>query len=126
MRTNDFTAKQTILGLVEVVRLEIESKKKTLSIGDEELVQKIMSKVSDANKEFATEKEELRYWSVVTREVAWHEANTEESEEIINRLKSGDQLFAQKFFYGTNTNGCNISRSSKWREFHPPFSRNRA
>ena len=110
MRTNDFTAKQTILGLVEVVRLEIESKKKTLSIGDEELVQKIMSKVSEANKEFATEKEELRYWGIVTREVAWYEANTEESEEIINRLKSGDQLFAQKFFYSTNINGCNISR----------------
>ena len=110
MRTNDFTAKQTILGLVEVVRLEIESKKKTLSIGDEELVQKIMSKISEANKEFATEKEELRYWGIVTREVAWYEANTEESEEIINRLKSGDQLFAQKFFYSTNTNGCNISR----------------
>ena len=110
MRTNDFTAKQTILGLVEVVRLEIESKKKTLSIGDEELVQKIMSKVSEANKEFATEKEELRYWGIVTREVAWYEANTEESEEIINRLKSGDQLFAQKFFYSTNTNGRNISR----------------
>ena len=110
MRTNDFTAKQTILGLVEVARLEIESKKKTLTIGDEELVQKIMSKVSEANKEFATEKEELRYWGIVTREVAWYEANTEESEEIINRLKSGDQLFAQKFFYSTNTNGCNISR----------------
>ena len=110
MRTNDFTAKQTILGLVEVVRLEIESKKKTLTIGDEELVQKIMSKVSEVNKEFATEKEELRYWGIVTREVAWYEANTEESEEIINRLKSGDQLFAQKFFYSTNTNGCNISR----------------
>ena len=109
MRTNDFTAKQTILGLVEVVRLEIESKK-TLTIGDEELVQKIMSKVSEANKEFTTEKEELRYWGIVTREVAWYEANTEESEEIINRLKSGDQLFAQKFFYSTNTNGCNISR----------------
>lgn len=110
MRTNDFTAKQTILSLVEVVRLEIESKKKTLTIGDEELVQKIMSKVLEANKEFATEKEELRYWGIVTREVAWYEANTEESEEIINRLKSGDQLFAQKFFYSTNTNGCNISR----------------
>lgn len=110
MRTNDFTAKQIILGLVEVVRLEIESKKKTLSIGDEELVQKIMSKILEANKEFATEKEELRYWGIVTREVAWYEANTEESEEIINRLKSGDQLFAQKFFYSTNTNGCNISR----------------
>ena len=110
MRTNDFTAKQTILGLVEVVRLEIESKNKTLTIGDEELVQKIMSKISEANKEFATEKEELRYWGIVTREVAWYEANTEESEEIINRLKSGDQLFAQKFFYSTNTNGCNISR----------------
>lgn len=110
MRTNDFTAKQTILGLVEVVRLEIESKKKTLSICDKELVQKIMSKISEANKEFATEKEELRYWGIVTREVAWYEANTEESEEIINRLKSGDQLFAQKFLYSTNTNGCNISR----------------
>lgn len=110
MRTNDFTAKQTILGLVEVVRLEIESKRKTLSASDEKLAQKIMDKVSEANKEFATEKEELRYWGVVTREVAWYEANTEESEEIINRLKSGDQLFAQKFFYSTNTNGCNISR----------------
>lgn len=110
MRTNSFTTKQTILGLVEVVRLEIESKNKTLSIGDNELVQKIMNKVSEANKEFATEKEELRYWGVVTREVAWYEANTEESEEIISRLKSGDPLFAQKFFYSTNANGCNISR----------------
>lgn len=110
MRTNSFTTKQTILGLVEVVRLEIESKNKTLSIGDNELVQKIMSKISEANKEFATEKEELRYWGVVTREVAWYEANTEESEEIISRLKSGDPLFAQKFFYCTNANGCNISR----------------
>lgn len=110
MRTNVFTAKQTILGFVEVVRLEIESKKRRLSIGDEELVEKIMSKVSEANKEFATEKEELRYWGVVTREVAWYEANTEESEEIIKRLKSDDQLFVQKFFYSTNTNGCNISR----------------
>lgn len=110
MRTNSFTTKQTILGLVEVVRLEIESKNKTLSIGDNELVQEIMSKISEANKEFATEKEELRYWGVVTREVAWYEANTEESEEIISRLKSGDRLFAQKFFYSTNANGCNISR----------------
>lgn len=110
MRTNSFTTKQTILGLVEVVRLEIESKNKTLSIGDNELVQKIMSKISEANKEFATEKEELRYWGVVTREVAWYEANTEESEEIISRLKSGDRMFAQKFFYSTNANGCNISR----------------
>ena len=29
---------------------------------------------------------------------------------IISRLKSGDQQFATKFFYGKNTNGCNISR----------------
>lgn len=110
MRTNVFTANQTILSLVEIVRLEIESKKKTLSAEDEELVRKIMSKITESNKEFATEKEELRYWGVVAREVAWYEANTEESEEIISRLKSGDQLFAQKFFYSTNPNGCNISR----------------
>ena len=29
---------------------------------------------------------------------------------IISRLKSGDQQFAKKFFYGKNNNGCNISR----------------
>lgn len=110
MRTNIFTAKQTILGLVEVVRQEIEGKKKPLSIDNEELVLKIMNKATEAHKKFASEKEELRYWSVVTREVAWHEANTEESAEIIQRLKSGDELFAESFFYSTSPNGCNISR----------------
>lgn len=35
---------------------------------------------------------------------------TKESGEIISRLKSNDQKFAQKFFYGTNPYGCNISR----------------
>ena len=29
---------------------------------------------------------------------------------IISRLKSGDKLFAQNFFYGTNNDECNISR----------------
>ena len=110
MKTDALTTKKTILYLVEVVRLEIESKKKKLSVSDDELVQKIMDKIAVADKYFATEKEQIRFWGAVTREIAWLEANTEESEEIINRLKSGDQLFAQKFFYSTNTNGCNISR----------------
>lgn len=110
MRTDYFTAKQTILGLVEDVRLEIENKKKTLSIDDEKLAQMIMSKVQEADMKFASEKEELRYWNVVTREVAWREANTEESEEIINRLKSGDRSFTNNFFYDTKAKGCNISR----------------
>ena len=110
MKTDALTTKKTILNLVEVVRLEIESKKKKLSVSDDELVQKIMDKIAVADKYFATEKEQIRFWGAVTREIAWLEANTEESEEIINRLKSGDQLFAQKFFYSTNTNGCNISR----------------
>lgn len=35
---------------------------------------------------------------------------SEEAERIISRLKSGDKLFAKKFFYGTNNKGCNISR----------------
>lgn len=39
--------------------------------------------------------------------------STTEAERIINRLKSGDQLFAQKFFYGANNNGCNISSCLK-------------
>lgn len=110
MKTNVFTTKETIFGQVEVVRLEIESKQKRLSACDEELVQKILDKVVADNREFATEKEQLRYLSALTRELVWQEANTEESNEIISRLKSNDQLFAQKFFYGTNPYGCNISR----------------
>lgn len=110
MKTNVFTTKETIFGQVEVVRLEIESKQKKLSACDEELVQKILDKVVADNHEFATEKEQLRYLSALTRELVWQEANTEESDEIISRLKSNDQLFAQKFFYGTNPYGCNISR----------------
>lgn len=110
MKTNVFTTKETIFGQVEVVRLEIESKQKRLSACDEELVQKILDKVVADNREFATEKEQLRYLSALTRELVWQEANTEESDEIIRRLKSNDQLFAQKFFYGTNPYGCNISR----------------
>lgn len=110
MKTNIFTTKETIFGQVEVVRLEIESKQKRLSACDEELVQKILDKVVADNREFATEKEQLRYLSALTRELVWQEANTEESDEIISRLKSNDQLFAQKFFYGTNPYGCNISR----------------
>ena len=110
MKTNVFTTKETIFGQVEVVRLEIESKQKRLSASDEELVQKIWDKVVADNSEFTTEKEQLRYLSALTREMVWQEANTEESDEIISRLKSNDQLFAQKFFYGTNPYGCNISR----------------
>lgn len=110
MKTNVFTTKETIFGQVEVVRLEIESKQKRLSASDEELVQKIWDKVVADNSEFTTEKEQLRYLSALTRELVWQEANTEESDEIISRLKSNDQLFAQKFFYGTNPYGCNISR----------------
>lgn len=110
MKTNVFTTKETIFGQVEVVRLEIESKQKKLSACDEELVKKILDKVVVDNREFATEKEQLRYLSALTREMVWQEANTEESDEIISRLKSNDQLFAQKFFYGTNPYGCNISR----------------
>lgn len=110
MKTNVFTTKETIFGQVEVVRLEIESKQKRLSASDEELVQKIWDKVVADNREFATEKEQLRYLSALTREMVWQEANTEESAEIISRLKLNDQLFSQKFFYGTNPYGCNISR----------------
>lgn len=110
MKTNVFTTKETIFGQVEVVRLEIESKQKRLSASDEELVQKIWDKVVADNREFATEKEQLHYLSALTREMVWQEANTEESAEIISRLKLNDQLFAQKFFYGTNPYGCNISR----------------
>ena len=110
MKTNVFTNKETLFGQVEVVRLEIESKQKRLSACDEELVQKILDKVVADNREFTTEMEHRCYLSALTREMVWQEANIEESDEIISRLKSNDQLFAQKFFYGTNPYGCNLSR----------------
>lgn len=110
MKTNVFTNKDTLFGQVEVVRLEIDSKQKRLSACDEELVQKILDKVVADNREFTTEMEYRCYLSALTREMVWQEANIEESDEIISRLKSNDQLFAQKFFYGTNPYGCNISR----------------
>ena len=83
MKTNVFTTKETIFGQVEVVRLEIESKQKKLSACDEELVQKILDKVVVDNREFATEKEQLRYLSALTREMVWQEANTEECAEVL-------------------------------------------
>lgn len=102
--------RETILGLVGVVRLEIESRQKQLSVSDEELVEKISAKLAEDDREFATAKEQLRYWAKVTRDVAWLEANTEESDEIIRRLKSGDQLYAQRFFYDIDKGGCRIRR----------------
>ncbi len=107
---NIFATKTVILGLVEVVRMEIESKEKRLSINDNDLVLKILDKVDADKRDFTTEKQQLCYMYSVTREIVWYEANTEESDEIIFQLKSGDRLFAQKFFYGTNPLGCNISR----------------
>lgn len=104
------TSVSIILSMVMEVRLEIESKGKSIAISDETLCRTIMEKLDEDDKSFETDKETMKYYGSVTREIVWRQANTEEANRIISRLKSGDQLFAQKFFYGTSSQGCNISR----------------
>lgn len=102
--------KDFIMGLLVVVRMEIEDRKKSLDVTDEQLAEMVLARIEEEKLTFPDEKEERKYYGVVTREVVWKYANATEAERIINRLKSGDQLFAQKFFYGKNNNECNISR----------------
>ena len=102
--------KDFIMGLLVVVRMEIEDRKKSLDVTDEQLAEMVLARIEEDKLTFSDEKEECKYYGVVTREVVWNYANATEAERIINRLKFGDQLFAQKFFYGKNNNECNISR----------------
>lgn len=106
---NSATA-DTILSIVTEVRLEIESKGKSISTSEDTLCKMVMDKVAEDGKDFETDKGWMRYYANVTRDIAWHLANTEEADKIISRLKSGDQIFAERFFYGTNSKDCNISR----------------
>lgn len=111
MKAVVLTKKAMILEYVEVVRFEIEGgKKKKISASNDELVQKIWDRLMGEAMNFSTEKELRRHLESVTREKLWLEANTEESDEIIRRLKSGDPSFAKSFFYDTDPKGCNISR----------------
>lgn len=102
--------KDLILNLLVVVRMEVEGRKKSLDVTDEQLAEMVLVRIEEDKLTFSDDKEERQYYGAVTREVVWNYANATEAEHIISRLKSGDELFAQKFFYGTNTNGCNISR----------------
>lgn len=102
--------KDFIMGLLVVVRMEIEDRKKSLDVTDEQLVEMVLARIEEDKLTFSEEKDERKYYSVITCEVVWNYANATEAERIINRLKSGDQLFAQKFFYSKNNNECNISR----------------
>lgn len=102
--------KDFIMSLVVVVRMEVEERKKSLDITDEQLVEKILTRINVEKRILSDEKDCRKFYGAVTREVVWNYVNVMESERIISRLKSGDQLFAQKFFYGTNNDGCNISR----------------
>lgn len=107
MNTNaDF---RSIKGMVAAIRMEIEARNKRLSATDEELICLVQKKADTDKRTFNDEKEYRKYCQAMIREVMWESANTEESQEIIDRLKSNTQ-FAQQFFYGTNNNSCNISR----------------
>lgn len=121
MKTNVVTRKATILELVKDARLEIVIRNKKISASDEELVQKVMDKIQKEDDDFATESKRLCHWDSVIRDVVWLEANREESKMIIDRLKSGDESFANDFFYDDDRTGCNISQSD--RRFCPSLSK---
>lgn len=69
-----------------------------------------MDRFQKEDDDFATESKRLCHWDSVIRDVVWLEANREESKMIIDRLKSGDESFANDFFYDDDRTGCNISR----------------
>lgn len=110
MEANVVTRKATILKMVKGARLEIVIRNKKISASDEELVQKVMDRFQKEDDDFATESRRLCHWDSVIRDVVWLEANREESKMIIDRLKSGDESFANDFFYDDDRTGCNISR----------------
>lgn len=93
MKTDKLTTQKTILSLLEKARLEIESKGKKLSKSDEQLVRMIMDKIAVDDIDFAKAKEQESYLATVTHKVAWQEANAEESDEIIRRLKYGNREY---------------------------------
>lgn len=99
-----------IISLIAVVRMEVEERKKSLDVTDEQLAEIVLARIEEENLNFTSEKESRKYYGAVTRELIWNYVNVKESEHIISRLKSGDRLFAQKFFYGTNNGECNVSR----------------
>lgn len=102
--------KALLIRLVVVVRMEVERHKKLFDVTNEQLVEKVLGRLEERKPDFSDGKESLKYYEALTREVVWNCANATEAKYIISRLKSGDVLFAHKFFYGTNNNGCNISR----------------
>lgn len=78
---NSATA-DTILSIVTEVRLEIESKGKSISTSEDTLCKMVMDKVAEDGKDFDTDKGWMRYYANVTRDIAWHLANTEEADKI--------------------------------------------
>ena len=80
--------KDFIMGLLVVVRMEIEDRKKSLDVTDEQLAEMVLARIEEDKLTFSDEKEERKYYGVVTREVVWNYANATEAERIINRLKS--------------------------------------
>lgn len=101
---------ETIGNMVVVVRNEILLRKKSLDFSDESLVESIITQIRADKCSFSCEKERNEYYYDVVRTTLWNHVNEKESSEIIKKLKSGDRLFTQEFFYGTSNKRCNISR----------------
>lgn len=89
---------------------EIEERKKQLDVTDEQVAEWVAERIDKEKPMFSNETDRCQYYAKITREVIWNYVNKTEAEQIIFRLKSGDTLFAQNFFYGKDNSKCNISR----------------
>ncbi len=101
---------QEIMDIILMVSMEVIACKKKLPASENELLELVLKRISDDGRVFDDEEERQDYYVDIVRETVWKCANTDEATWIINKLKSNDEAFARNFFYGTNPNGCNISR----------------
>lgn len=104
------TWEDDIRSMVAVVRLETEEHHKPSVHDDSELTALIQKRIGEHRHDFSSNGERRRYFGKIVREVVWEHANRAEADIIIERLKAGDRLFTQQFFYGTSRHECNISR----------------
>ena len=109
-RSSGEALKKIIASLVVDVGHEIRKCKKPLHATDETLVDMVVCRIEEGGgKCFSSYEKAQKYYEKVTREVLWECANAEEAKVIIDKLKSGDDKFAKKFFYGTGKEDCNIN-----------------
>ncbi len=110
MKTEYCAAKGTVVGMIEVVRQEICGRGKKITASDEAIAVSVWNRLATVSNWHLTGQDMRRKLASVVRDEMWLQANKEEADRIISRLKMGDRKFTDDFFYDTKPAGCNISR----------------